>query len=126
MKFGETVQMAIRICGELMDNERQHISIALRKIYGVGSSRANKTCDTVGVERSTRVKDVAEDKLAEIRKALEMYTLQGDLRRDVAMNIKALRDLGSYRGRRHRMGLPSRGQKTKTNAKTCKRRRGRT
>ena len=116
--------MAIRICGELMDNERQHINIALRKIYGVGPSRANKACDSVGIERSTRVKDIAEDKLAEIRKVLEEYTLQGDLRRQVAMSIKHLRDLGSYRGRRHRMGLPLRGQKTKTNAKTCKRRRG--
>ncbi len=117
--------MAFRICGELMDNDRQHINIALRKIFGIGQTRANQICDNTEVDRATRVKDIAEDKLAKIRKYIEanFSLLQGDLKREIALNIKNLKDIGCYKGRRHRAGLPGRGQNTKNNAKTCKRRR---
>jgi len=112
----------VRISGVLMDQDGQHIVIALQKIYGIGNTRAKLVCEVSETKPSTKIKDLDEKQLASIRKFInEEYVVEGDLRREVALNIKSLMDLGCYRGRRHRMSLPVRGQKTKTNAKTCKR-----
>ncbi len=98
----------------------KHIVIALTSIYGIGNSRARKICETAGVAPQTPVKDLAEPEVANLRTAVAKYTVEGDLRREVSMNIKRLMDLGSYRGIRHRRGLPLRGQRTRTNARTRK------
>ena len=98
----------------------KHVSIALTSIYGIGRSRALKICKTAGVSPQTQVKDLAEPEVANIRSAVAKYSVEGDLRREVSMNIKRLMDLGSYRGIRHRRGLPLRGQRTRTNARTRK------
>lgn len=98
----------------------KHIDIGLTSIYGVGRSRARKICADSGVDYTTKVKDLDESKIEAIRVVLEKYTIEGDLRREVSMNIKRLMDLGTYRGVRHRRGLPLRGQRTKTNARTRK------
>ena len=98
----------------------KHVVIALTSIYGIGRSRARKICETAGVAPHTPVKDLAEPEVANLRSALAKYTVEGDLRREVSMNIKRLMDLGSYRGIRHRRGLPLRGQRTRTNARTRK------
>ena len=98
----------------------KHVVIALTSIYGIGNSRARKICAEAGVAPHTPVKDLAEPEVANIRTAVAKYTVEGDLRREVSMNIKRLMDLGSYRGIRHRRGLPLRGQRTRTNARTRK------
>lgn len=108
-----------RIAGVNIPNH-QHAEIALTAIYGVGRSRAQKICDAAGIVRTTKVKDLSEDQMDKLRAEVGKFTVEGDLRREVTMNIKRLMDLGCYRGLRHRKGLPVRGQRTRTNARTRK------
>ena len=98
----------------------KHVVIALTSIYGIGSTRAKQICQAADVAPETKVKDLAEPEVAKIRDAVATFTVEGDLRRETSMNIKRLMDLGSYRGIRHRRGLPLRGQRTRTNARTRK------
>jgi small subunit ribosomal protein S13 len=108
-----------RIAGvNIPDNK--HLSVALTYVYGIGSARANNICASTGLNPKTKVKDLVEDELDKIRKEITEFEVEGDLRRDVSMNIKRLMDLGCYRGIRHRKGLPVRGQQTQTNARTRK------
>lgn len=108
-----------RIAGiNIPDNK--HVVISLMSIYGVGKTTAQKICDSTGIEHNTKVQDLSADQLEQIRTEIAKFTVEGDLRRVVSMNIKRLMDLGCYRGLRHRRGLPLRGQRTKTNAKTRK------
>ena len=108
-----------RIAGVNIPNH-QHTEIALTAIFGVGRSRAQKICDAAAVKRSTKVKDLTDAEMERLREAVGKYSIEGDLRREVTMNIKRLMDLGCYRGLRHRRGLPVRGQRTRTNARTRK------
>lgn len=101
----------------------KHVAIGLTAIYGVGRSRAMTICLTNHVDPATKVSALTEAEINKLRQALTELTLEGDLRREVNMNIKRLKDLKTYRGVRHRRGLPLRGQRTHTNAKTRKRRR---
>ena len=113
-----------RIAGvNIPDNK--HAEISLTAIYGIGRSRAREICAEVGIDPATKIGELSEAELEKIRSSLGRFTLEGDLRREVSMNIKRLMDLGCYRGIRHRRGLPLRGQRTKTNAKTRKRKGGR-
>ncbi len=98
----------------------KHVELALTSIYGVGRSRARLICKNADIATSTKVKDLTEAEIQSIRGELGKHVLEGDLRREVAMNIKRLMDLGMYRGIRHRRGLPVRGQRTQTNARTRK------
>ena len=98
----------------------KHVVIALTSIYGIGKTRAQQICAVAGVAPETLVKDLAEPEVADIRNAVAKFVVEGDLRRETSMNIKRLMDLGCYRGIRHRRGLPLRGQRTRTNARTCK------
>ena len=98
----------------------KHIVIGLTSIYGVGRTQARKACSAAGVAPTTKTKDLTEAEVAALRTAIGRLTVEGDLRRENAMNIKRLMDLGSYRGMRHRRGLPARGQRTRTNARTRK------
>ena len=108
-----------RIAGINLPNGK-HIWIALTSIYGIGRTRAMKICADSGVEKTKKVKDLDEKDLEILRNFVSKYQLEGDLRREVSMNIKRLMDIGSYRGIRHRKGLPIRGQKTKNNSRTRK------
>lgn len=108
-----------RIAGVNIPNH-QHAEIALTAIYGIGRSRAQKICDAAGVARSTKMKDLTEVEMDRLRDFVGKITVEGDLRREVTMSIKRLMDLGCYRGLRHRKGLPCRGQRTRTNARTRK------
>jgi small subunit ribosomal protein S13 len=99
---------------------QKHIVVALTYIYGIGRKRAQAVCVAAKVNPQTKVKDLAETELNAIRNGVTKFPLEGDLRREVAMNIKRLMDLGCYRGLRHRRGLPVRGQRTRTNARTRK------
>ncbi len=109
-----------RIAGvNLATNKR--VVIALRYIYGIGPTNARQICAKVGIDDARRVNQLTEDEIIRIRDMIDKdFTVEGDLRREVAMNIKRLMDLGSYRGLRHRKGLPVRGQRTHTNARTRK------
>lgn len=98
----------------------KHIVVALTSIYGIGNTRAKQICEVAGVSPDTQVKNLAEPEIAGIRSAVANFMVEGDLRRDTSMNIKRLMDLGCYRGIRHRRGLPLRGQRTRTNARTRK------
>ena len=98
----------------------KHIEIGLMSIYGIGRVSAQKICDEAGVSRVIKVRDLSEEDADRLRAQVSKYEVEGDLRRDVSMNIKRLMDLGSYRGMRHRRGLPVRGQRTSTNARTRK------
>jgi small subunit ribosomal protein S13 len=98
----------------------KHISIALTHIYGIGRGRALFACRAAGINPATPVKDLSEPEVAKLRDVIAKFPVEGDLRREVAMNIKRLMDLGCYRGMRHRRGLPLRGQRTRTNARTRK------
>ena len=98
----------------------KHVSIGLTSIYGVGHTQAQKACDAAGVKRNTLVKDLTDSEVTALRAQIQKLTVEGDLRREVSMNIKRLMDLGCYRGIRHRRGLPLRGQRTRTNARTRK------
>ncbi|MBK1699911.1 30S ribosomal protein S13 [Thiococcus pfennigii] len=100
--------------------DRKHAVIALTAIYGIGRTRAGEICDAAGVARNARVHSLTEDEVERLRAAVAKYTVEGDLRREVSMNIKRLMDLGCNRGIRHRRGLPLRGQRTRTNARTRK------
>ena len=109
-----------RIAGVDLPAEKR-IEISLQYIYGIGKIAAQKILDKAGVERVTRTRDLTDDEVRRIREAIEQTCqVEGDLRRDVSMNIKRLMDLGCYRGVRHRRGLPVRGQRTRTNARTRK------
>jgi small subunit ribosomal protein S13 len=108
-----------RIAGINLPNQK-HIWIALTSIYGIGYTRAREICSVSGVSSSTKVKDLTDAEVDKIRNEVAKITVEGDLRRTVSMNIKRLMDLGTYRGMRHRRGLPVRGQRTKTNARTRK------
>lgn len=98
----------------------KHVEIALTSIYGIGRTRAQSICDAAGVARNTKVRDLTEGDADKLRTEVGKVSVEGDLRREVSMNIKRLMDLGSYRGIRHRRGLPVRGQRTSTNARTRK------
>jgi small subunit ribosomal protein S13 len=98
----------------------KHIMIGLTSIYGIGRSRAKKICSLSKISPQAKVKDLSEAELDAIRNEVAKYHVEGDLRREVSMNIKRLVELGAYRGLRHRKGLPVRGQRTRTNARTRK------
>ena len=109
-----------RISGVDIPNEKR-VEIGLTYIYGIGWTTSRKILEKTGINPDTRVKDLTEEEAGKIRKVIEAdYMVEGDLRRDVNMNIKRLMEIGCYRGIRHRRGLPVRGQKTKTNARTRK------
>ncbi len=109
-----------RISGIDLPREKR-IEIALTYIYGIGPARAAKVLEITEIDPDTRVKDLTEDQEAKLRETIEEnYTIEGDLRRETAMNIKRLSEIGCYRGLRHRRGLPVHGQRTKTNARTRK------
>ena len=108
-----------RIAGINIPTHKQ-IVIGLESIFGIGQSRSKLICETLKLDPSTKVSELTEDQLESIRVAVSRYEVEGDLRREVSMNIKRLRDLGCYRGIRHRKSLPLRGQRTKTNARTRK------
>jgi len=91
--------------------------IGLTYVFGIGQSTAQKLCDDVGVDRDTQVKDLTEQEVIQLREAIEDLNVEGDLRRERSQNVKRLMEIGSYRGLRHRRGLPVRGQRTKTNAR---------
>ena len=99
---------------------QKHTVIALTSIFGIGNTRAQKVCAAANVKPDVKVRDLNETEVEALRTAVAEYTVEGDLRRDVNMNIKRLMDLGCYRGLRHRRGLPMRGQRTRTNARTRK------
>lgn len=98
----------------------KHAVVALTSLYGVGLTRAKLICEAAQVGTDTKIKDLTEGEVEQLRAAVGQYTIEGDLRREVSMNIKRLMDLGCYRGIRHRRGLPVRGQQTQTNARTRK------
>jgi small subunit ribosomal protein S13 len=114
-----------RIAGvDIPDGKK--LEVALTYIYGIGWARAKEICESVGVSPTKRVGELSPEELAKLRKFIdENYRVEGDLRREVQLNIKKLMDMGTYRGMRHARGLPVRGQNTRTNAKTRKGRRGR-
>ncbi|MEQ5836422.1 30S ribosomal protein S13 [Marinobacter halodurans] len=108
-----------RIAGvNIPDNK--HAVISLTYIFGVGKTTAQKLCDAAGVKPDAKVKDLSDDEVESLRTEVGKLSVEGDLRREVQMNIKRLKDLGCFRGLRHRHGLPVRGQRTKTNARTRK------
>jgi small subunit ribosomal protein S13 len=100
--------------------DHKHAVVSLTYIYGIGRSQAKKLCAATGVEESTKVGDLSDEQMDALRSEVGNMTVEGDLRREVSMNIKRLMDLGCNRGLRHRKGLPLRGQRTKTNARTRK------
>lgn len=109
-----------RIAGVDLPREKR-IEIGLTYIYGIGRRTANKILEATGVNPDTRVKDITEQDVAKLRDYIDKYVIvEGDLRREVSLNIKRLIEIGCYRGVRHRKGLPCRGQNTKNNARTCK------
>ena len=108
-----------RIAGINIPNH-QHADIALTAIYGIGRARAQAICAAAGVQGSRKIKDLTDAELDRIRESVSRFTVEGDLRREVSMSVKRLMDLGCYRGHRHRKGLPVRGQRTRTNARTRK------
>ncbi|WP_077929277.1 30S ribosomal protein S13 [Wohlfahrtiimonas populi] len=99
---------------------KKHVIIALQSIYGIGATRAKAICQNAQVDPTTKVNELTEDQVEALRAQVAQYVVEGDLRREVSMSIKRLMDLGCYRGIRHRRGLPVRGQRTKTNARTRK------
>ncbi|MEE1280004.1 MAG: 30S ribosomal protein S13 [Oscillospiraceae bacterium] len=109
-----------RIAGVDLPNDKR-VEIGLTYIYGIGRKSANDILAEAGINPDTRVKDLTEDEVSKLRECIDKgYNVEGDLRREVALNIKRLIEIGCYRGVRHRKGLPVRGQKTKTNARTRK------
>ena len=99
---------------------QKHTVIGLTAIYGVGITRARQVCAAAGVKQDVKIRDLSEQEVESLRTEVAKFTVEGDLRREVSMDIKRLKDLGCYRGVRHRRGLPLRGQRTKTNARTRK------
>ncbi len=108
-----------RIAGVNIPNH-QHAVIALQAIYGIGPARAKAILATTGIAPNTKIKDLSDSEMDKVREQVGKFAVEGDLRREVTMNIKRLMDLGCYRGSRHRKGLPVRGQRTRTNARTRK------
>ena len=108
-----------RIAGVNIPNH-QHAEIALTALFGIGRPRARDICAAAGVVTSSKIKDLTDAEMEKLRIEVTKFTVEGDLRREVSLNIKRLMDLGSYRGSRHRRGLPCRGQRTRTNARTRK------
>ena len=108
-----------RIGGVNIPNQ-QHAEIALTAIYGIGRSSARNICAAAGIAGTTKMKDLSDNDMDRLREQVTKYTIEGDLRREISMNIKRLTDLGTWRGKRHRAGLPVRGQRTRTNARTRK------
>ena len=109
-----------RIAGVDLPREKR-VEIGLTYIYGIGRVSADRILEAANVDPSTRVRDLTDDEVKRISAVIdETMTVEGDLRREIALNIKRLQEIGCYRGIRHRKGLPVRGQKTKTNARTCK------
>lgn len=109
-----------RIAGVDLPREKR-VEIGLTYIYGIGRAMSNRILQQTGVNPDTRVRDLTDDEISKIRECIDKeYKVEGDLRREVSLNIKRLMEIGCYRGRRHRMGLPVRGQRTKTNARTRK------
>ncbi|MFQ6016887.1 MAG: 30S ribosomal protein S13 [Kiloniellaceae bacterium] len=109
-----------RIAGVNIPTQKR-VEIALTRIHGIGRTKATEICSRVGIPSARRVNELTDDEVVRIREAIDRdYMVEGDLRREVAMNIKRLMDLGCYRGLRHRKGLPVRGQRTNTNARTRK------
>ena len=98
----------------------KHVVIGLTSIYGIGIPRARNICANTGIEQTTKIKDLTEEQLESLRTAVGKFVVEGDLRREISMNIKHLMDMGCYRGVRHRRGLPVRGQRTRTNSRTRK------
>jgi small subunit ribosomal protein S13 len=117
---GQKEQCVARIAGVNIPAQKR-VEIALRYIYGIGPRRAKDICTKVGIPTERRVNQLTDDEVFKIREVIDAdYSVEGDLRRDVSMNIKRLMDLGCYRGLRHRKSLPVRGQRTHTNARTRK------
>ena len=108
-----------RIAGVDIPRDKR-VVVSLTYIYGIGDTTAKEICKVTGISEDTRVKDLTEEQEGKIRKEVEKIKVEGDLRRETALNIKRLMEIGSYRGIRHRKGLPVRGQQTKTNARTRK------
>ena len=109
-----------RIAGVDLPNQKR-VEAGLTYIFGIGFPKSNEILKSTGVDPNTRVKDLTDDEVKKLSDYIgEHVSVEGDLRRDVALNIKRLKEIGCYRGVRHRKGLPCRGQKTKTNARTCK------
>jgi small subunit ribosomal protein S13 len=109
-----------RIAGVDLPREKR-VEIGLTYIFGIGRTRSNEILKTTGISPDTRVRDLTDDEIAKLRDTIEkVYTVEGDLRREIALNIKRLTEIRCYRGIRHRLGLPVRGQRTKTNARTRK------
>ena len=108
-----------RIAGVDIPNDKR-VVISLTYVYGIGKPLAQEILKSINISEDKRVKDLTEEELTKIRNEVSKYKVEGDLRRDVALNIKRLSEIGSYRGLRHRKGLPVRGQSTKTNARTRK------
>jgi len=98
----------------------QHAEVALTAIYGIGRSRARLICTAAGINTATKIKDLSDTDMEKLREQVAKFTTEGDLRREISMNIKRLMDLGTWRGKRHRAALPVRGQRTRTNARTRK------
>ena len=111
--------MAARIAGVMIPMQK-HIVIGLTAIYGIGRNRASSICEAASIDSAKKVKDLTEAELEGLRSEVTKLRVEGDLRREVAMNIKRLAEIGTYRGTRHKRGLPVRGQRTKTNARTRK------
>jgi small subunit ribosomal protein S13 len=108
-----------RIGGVNIPNH-QHTEIALTAIFGIGRARARAICEAAGINRVTKIKDLSDTQMDKLREQVSKTPIEGDLRREVSMSIKRLIDLGTWRGKRHRLGLPVRGQRTRTNARTRK------
>ena len=108
-----------RIAGVDIPNDKR-VVISLTYVYGIGKPLAQEILKTINISEDKRVKDLTEEELTKIRNEVSKYKLEGDLRREVSLNIKRLTEIGSYRGKRHRAGLPVRGQSSKTNARTRK------
>lgn len=100
--------------------DHKHVVVSLTAVYGIGRNRALEICNALGIDPASKVKDLSDSKIELLRGAVAKYTVEGDLRREISISIKRLMDLGCYRGLRHRKGLPVRGQRTRTNARTRK------
>ena len=100
--------------------DHKHAVIALTAIYGIGKTRAKAICAAAGIAEDVKIRELSEEQIDKLRDEVGKFTVEGDLRREIALNIKRLQEIGCYRGIRHRKSLPCRGQKTKTNARTCK------
>jgi small subunit ribosomal protein S13 len=98
----------------------KHVCIGLQSIYGIGRTRSRKICEAAGVDPTTQIKSLSEGEVENLRREVAKFSVEGDLRREVGISVKRLMDLGTYRGLRHRRGLPARGQRTRTNARTRK------